>query len=377
MAFTNRQHQQHQQQHQCYPAVSPYKALQETSDWQCMDEVCRINPGDVRVWPYEGDVDSVTPPTPYYESDDIDDNDFEERHHLDTAQSIQPIVTFPFATTMATTTATTNDYNPNDPLRYFLDKREITRDEYEKWKLVIQEPVVVVTNHRESHSSSRSRSRPRIDYGPGYNSSSDSETEICGTSGTTTPTTSTPTMILTEIGHGYVTYAEQSGKLYDSWNLNPDPTDNRQYTKLASSAMFRMSQLVQIGYEDDAELTRSYTLQDSFTLKLIWERYEATSSAFYTLQTFWDYNSLKIYEILQDFVQRKCYLLHYAESSSTPPPLYHTTPIEMLENTFETIGRMCRCIAEDFNTPSVVAYVKEFISLLYLEIEYMELVRAY
>jgi hypothetical protein len=47
----------------------------------------------------------------------------------------------------------------------------------------------------------------------------------------------------------------------------------------------------------------------------------------------------------------------------------------MLENTFETIGRMCRCIAEDFNTPSVVAYVKEFISLLYLEIEYMELLR--
>jgi hypothetical protein len=371
MAFTNRQHQQHQQ-HQCYPAVSPYQALQETSDWQCMDEECRINPGDVRVWPYEGDVDSVTPPTPYYESDEIDEIDeidFEERHqhHLDTAQSIQHIVTFPVAIT--------NHYNPNDPLRYFLDKREITQEEYDKWKLVVQEPAVIVVHHPESHSSSRPR--PRIDYGPGYNSSSDSEDEICGTSGTTTPTTSTPTMILTEIGYGYATIADQPGKLYDSWNLNPDPTDNRQYTKLASSPMFRMSQFVQIGYEDDAELTRSYTLRDSFTLKLIWERYETRSSAFYTLQTFWDYNSLKIYEILQDFVQRKCYLLNYAKSSSPTPPLYHTTPIEMLENTFETIGRMCRCIAEDFNTPSVVAYVKEFISLLYLEIEFMELVDAY
>ena len=56
---------------------------------------------------------------------------------------------------------------------------------------------------------------------------------------------------------------------------------------------------------------------------------------------------------------------------------YHSTPFETLDNTFETIGRMSRCIAEEFNTPSVVAYVEEFIVSLYREIEFRALVEEH
>jgi hypothetical protein len=38
---------------------------------------------------------------------------------------------------------------------------------------------------------------------------------------------------------------------------------------------------------------------------------------------------------------------------------------------------MCRCIAEDFNTQSVVNYVEEFIVSLYREIEFSSLVEAH
>jgi len=38
---------------------------------------------------------------------------------------------------------------------------------------------------------------------------------------------------------------------------------------------------------------------------------------------------------------------------------------------------MCRCIAEDFNTQSVVNYVEEFIVSLYREIEFNALVEAH
>jgi hypothetical protein len=38
---------------------------------------------------------------------------------------------------------------------------------------------------------------------------------------------------------------------------------------------------------------------------------------------------------------------------------------------------MSRCIAEDFNTPSVVDYVEEFIMSLYREIVFNALVDAY
>ena len=58
-------------------------------------------------------------------------------------------------------------------------------------------------------------------------------------------------------------------------------------------------------------------------------------------------------------------------------PEYHTTPIETLETTFETIGRMCRCISDDFNTHSVLDYVDEFIVMLYREIEFNALVEAH
>ena len=49
---------------------------------------------------------------------------------------------------------------------------------------------------------------------------------------------------------------------------------------------------------------------------------------------------------------------------------FHTTPVEMLEHTFETIGRMSRCIAEDFNTESCVNYVEEFVRALYIELRH-------
>jgi hypothetical protein len=38
---------------------------------------------------------------------------------------------------------------------------------------------------------------------------------------------------------------------------------------------------------------------------------------------------------------------------------------------------MSRCIAEDFNTQSVVNYVEEFLVSLYREIEFNSLVEAY
>jgi hypothetical protein len=38
---------------------------------------------------------------------------------------------------------------------------------------------------------------------------------------------------------------------------------------------------------------------------------------------------------------------------------------------------MSRCIAEEFNTSSVVAYVEEFLMMLYREIEFIALVEEH
>jgi hypothetical protein len=122
-------------------------------------------------------------------------------------------------------------------------------------------------------------------------------------------------------------------------------------------------------------------LNHAFHLKLIWERYELRSlvSNPQSLQDFWQTNALDIYEALQECIatQAKCFSPLRGEHKLIPDtPEFHTTPTEMLDNTFETIGRMSRCIAEDFNTQSIVNYVEEFIRALYVELRFMELVET-
>ena len=101
------------------------------------------------------------------------------------------------------------------------------------------------------------------------------------------------------------------------------------------------------------------------------------------MQEFWQTSALPIYEALQDLRAdharvRRSRSEEWCKNTQMPAcPECHTTPVEVLENTFETIGRMCRCIAEDFNTPSVVAYVEEFMVTLYREIEFNALVEEY
>jgi len=336
-------------------------------DWQytreCLETECWLT-GDQNYGEEYSEVSSSHPTPDWMKPDDT--NYYFDSDESDCEEQMRAVRATQMAAAAAASPTPTNVYNPNDPLRYFLVNRDITPDEYDKWKIVIQNPAA-------RHHRSRTRTRTRIDYGPGYNSTSDSESDVCVTP--TTPTTPITAPLLTEIGHGYlVTFAQQQQQpdgLFDPWNPNPDPTDTRQYAKHASSAMFMVSRFAEPIQEntttttDTTTITGSYKLRNSFALKLLWERYETGSSEFYTLQTFWQNNSLQIYEALQDLVDASA-------SQEHSPPLYHTTPVEMLENTFETIGRMCRCIADDFNTPSVVAYVKEFIVSLYREIEFID-----
>ena len=129
-------------------------------------------------------------------------------------------------------------------------------------------------------------------------------------------------------------------------------------------------------------LTQGRKLSSSFGLKLIWERFAIVSSQRHqTLQDFWQENALQIYEALQDLVEDQARISMEGDVSTTThaqqQQQYHSTPMETLDNTFETIGRMSRCIADDFNTPSVVAYVEEFIVALYREIEFNALVEEH
>jgi hypothetical protein len=117
-------------------------------------------------------------------------------------------------------------------------------------------------------------------------------------------------------------------------------------------------------------------LRHAFQLKLIWERFMISSKP---LQDFWQTNALEIYEALQECIatQAKCFSpLRSARKLIPDTPEFHTTPTEMLEHTFETIGRMSRCIAEDFNTQSIVNYVEEFMRALYVELRFMELLQG-
>jgi hypothetical protein len=135
--------------------------------------------------------------------------------------------------------------------------------------------------------------------------------------------------------------------------------------------------------EDGATETR---LNPAFRSKLSWERFMTRCRAAGTppptpppLQNFWETHSFEIYEALQELaaIHAKCFnggarfsnIIH-------DTPEFHTTPLETLEHTFETIGRMCRCIADDFNTQPVVNYVEEFIRSLYTELRFIELVEV-
>lgn len=276
--------------------------------------------------------------------------------------------------------------DPNDPLRYFLELGQITPNEYDKWKLVKEEP--------QSHTHTRTRTRThaskqvkkRPDFGPGYNNDSDSDDSDDGEDG--------PTI---EYGSGYSVWADEHTDPFDPWNPTPDPTPNKQYAALANNSIFMMKRLTQsVQYEHSASRPGNKSnlkLSDTFELKLIWGRFTSASSPsqqFQTMQDFWQTNVLPIYEALQDLiadharVRRNHQIDGRASSpasapSSAPfpaPPPYHSTPIEVLENTFETIGRMSRCMAEEFNTPSIVAYVEEFIISLYREIEFNALVEV-
>ena len=243
--------------------------------------------------------------------------------------------------------------DPNDPLRYFLERGEITPNEYEKWKLVKEEPCHQVqplpTNHK----------RKTPDFGPGYNSDSDPDSE-CDNDNDDTPTI--------EYGNGYSEHADEHTDPSDPWNPTPDTTSDRRYAKIANNSEFMLKRLTQGG-----------KLSSSFGLKLIWERFAISSSPAYcnqTLQDFWQENALQIYEALQDLMETQA--VGGGQVGATPASYeYHSTPFETLDNTFETIGRMCRCIAEEFNTPSVVAYVEEFIVSLYREIEFSALVEEH
>lgn len=356
---------------------NPYSSQQQKADLdytdECLREVCLFVDHDALEYA-EG---SVTPPTPdWMKSDDesygySDDSDYEEQIQRDRGcQSVPiPIPT----TTPTTTTPATNVYDPNDPLRYFLTNREIAHDEYERWKIVHEVEVTPIHPRKK-----------RIDFGPGHNSVSDDDDdddsegyeELSNTRTTTT------------YGDGY-SVLSRPGAFVDSWNPNPDPTPDRRYIAIATSREFMTRCLVdecgqQPQPEPQPEPQPQPQLASAFLLKLIWERYafypcRAPCWERYTLQNFWEDNALVIYEAMQTLVDSHARVHKGTEKmpANMVPPLYNVTPIETLEATFETIGRMCRCIAEDFVTRSVTAYIEEFITALYREIVFITLVEAH
>lgn len=245
-------------------------------------------------------------------------------------------------------------FDRNDPLRFFMEIGELTPNEYEKWKIV---------NERKPQPEIKKRP----DYGPGYNSDSDSDSDSYSHEDFEYESL--------VYGNGYIPFYENDDtEPYDVWNPNPDPTPSydQRFAKVAkNNNRFRMSRLVT---NDESQIPQ---FTKSFELKLIWERFMIKAcQQFQPLQEFWQENALTIYESLQDLVEdhARCFNSYIFTADV---PRYHTTPIEVLENTFETIGRMSRCIAEDFNTHEVIQYVDEFIISLYSEIEFVALLELY
>ena len=211
-------------------------------------------------------------------------------------------------------------FDINDPLRYCLDTGLVGVKEYDKWKIV-EEP------------SPNDCILRAVDFGAGYNSDSDDET---------TPATSS----IVSYGTGYI--QDSNGIKHDPWFPNTD---------------YKSEQGLWCVVFENASISR---LNTAFGLKIMWERF-AERKGLCTLQEFWQTNALDIYEALQELVAMHAELFN---TMCDGTPEFHTTPVETLENTFETIGRMSRCIAEDFNMESCVNYVEEFMRALYVELRY-------
>ena len=222
-------------------------------------------------------------------------------------------------------------FDINDPLRYCLDTGLVGVKEYDKWKIV-EEPS---PNYRILRA---------VDFGAGYNSDSDDET---------TPATSS----IVSYGTGYI--QDSNGIKHDPWFPNTD---------------YKSEQGLWCVVFENASISR---LNTAFGLKIMWERFvESKRQGRSTLQEFWQNNALDTYEALQELVAVHAELFNTTSAGSGSTPEFHTNPVEMLEHTFETIGRMSRCIAEDFNTDSCVNYVEEFVRALYTELRFMELHRG-
>jgi hypothetical protein len=282
-----------------------------------------------------------------------------------------------------------------DPLRYFLENGEITPNEYDAWRIIKETvPATATAATATATANSTNQQTTRLDFGPGYNSDSGSDSD------TNDESLARPATVSYSYGHGYITqipskYAQFRGALvyHESWNPTPDPTQDNRYTKLANDGEYRLTRFTQ--WSSSKPMGRNCRkmlpeLSTSFKLKIEWERFLNSSCHSHahhtrTLQDFWSENAFQIYEALQELNDEQARVRATPNSEwirsiipdILPAPEYHTTPFETLENTFETIGRMSRCIAEDFNVESVVEYVEEFMKALYREIEFNALVEEY
>ena len=327
---------------------------------ECLREVCLFVDHDAPEYEV-----SSSPPTPdwmkpcdsYWNGGD---SDSDEEEQLQRARGCYVV---PIPATTTTTPPATNVFNPNDPLRYFMVNREITLAEYERWKIVHQTTPSTLTLEQQQR-------KKRIDFGPGHNSVSDSESDDDGDNTQTTQTTQTTTIY----GNGYSVLLHSDVRT-DSWNPNPDPTPDGRYTVLATSPEFMSRCLVD---EHDQQLA------SAFIVKLVWERYAFHPSPDapcerYTLRNFWEENALVIYDALQVLVDKHARVHRGTETmqANMIPPPHNVTPIDTLEITFETIGKMCRTIGDKLNTSSVDAYVEEFINALYRELVFIALVETH
>jgi hypothetical protein len=278
-----------------------------------------------------------------------------------------------------------------DPLRYFLESGEITPNEYDRWRITKEKVPTDTDTDTDATTgtttpSDSTHQNTRLDFGAGYNSDTDTTDTESEDNGDHDDAPTAPTAVYYSYGNGYA-------RQHDCWNPTPDPTQDNRYTKLANDGEYMLTRFTQ--WSSSKPLGRKSRkmipkLSTSFELKIEWERFIDSSSHSHavqrrTLQDFWSGNALQIYEALQELKDEQARVRATPNSewirsiipNILPAPKYHTTPFETLENTFETIGRMSRCIAEDFNAESIVEYVEEFMKALYCEIEFNALVEEY